>query len=265
MFVISPAVGRRCGAIRTSLAHPRPRYRRMSLKNANATPARARVRTFMGGQMCPSSGKCDNQIVLMTGATGGIGRELAQELCARNVAHLILAARDIKKSFTTKAHLKKLYPNVHIELREVNLESFADIRQFAEAIRKDYVRIDVLINGAGGKLPATITDDGCERNMQVNYLGHFLLTILLLPLLKRSARGRVINFTAHAYASAKFSGSNLLNGNAEQRSDGDAFALSKLAVVASSVALAKTLKGSYFYFYQGQMHTHTHARTKMTT
>lgn len=180
----------------------------------------------------------------MTGATGGIGNELAKELCTRHVAHLILACRDIKKSFTTKANLKKLFPNVNIEIREVNLESFDDIRQFAEAIRRDYSRIDVLINGAGGKFPSAKTADGCDLNMQVNYLSHFLLTNSLLPLLKQSAQGRVINFTAHAYASAKFGGNNLLN-SAEQSDGRDSFALSKLAVVASSIHLAKALKGMY--------------------
>lgn len=196
----------------------------------------------MGGQMCPSGHECDNQIVVMTGATGGIGKEIAKELCTRNVSHLILACRDIRKSFTTKTQLKKLYPNVNIEIREVNLESFDDIRQLAEAIQKDYSRIDVLINGAGGKFSANKTADGCELNMQVNYLGHFLLTFLLLPLLKKSSQGRVINFSAQAYASVKFSGNNLLNSY--EQNENDAFALSKLAVVASSVYLARALKGS---------------------
>lgn len=206
--------------------------------------------------MCPSTGKCDNQIVLMTGATGGIGHEIAKELCERNVRHLILACRDIRKSFTTKTQLKKLYPNVNIDIRELNLESLNEVRQFAAAMRKDYSRIDVLINGAGGKFSTTNdakTTDGYDRNMQVNYLSHFLLTNSLLPLLKQSEQGRIINFTAHAYASAKFSGNNLFgnrsnHSNNAMASSDDAFALSKLAVVASSIHLAAALRGLFYCF-----------------
>lgn len=195
----------------------------------------------MGGQMCPSNQQLNDKIIILTGSTGGIGFEIAKELCTRSVAHLILACRNLKKAAEIKNALIKVNANVIIDIRHLDLESMQSVRQFTQTIQNDFQKIDVLINCAGGKFKIKQTTDGFEQNVQINYLSQFLLTYLLLPLLKKSVQGRVINFTAHAYTSVKFSENNTLNSFEDD--DNTAFAISKLAIVSSSIYLAKRMKG----------------------
>lgn len=196
----------------------------------------------MGGQVCPSSEKLEQQTIVVTGATSGIGCEIVKELCKRSVANLILTCRDLTKGSKTKEQLLKAFPNVAIDVRLLNLQSLDSVRQFVQSIKKDYCKIDVLINNAGGKFPIDKTVDGFEQNLQVNYLGHFLLSCLLLPLLKQSKQGRIINVTAHAYAAVKLGG---INGilNSYENDNGNAFAISKCMIVAGTIGLAQRLKG----------------------
>lgn len=193
--------------------------------------------------MCPSNEKLNDKIILITGATGGIGHEIIKEFCSRSVGQLILACRDLQKAAELKTNLLKLYPHIKIDIRHLDLASIKSTRQFAESIQNDFNRIDVLINNAGGKFKLNKTIDNFDENIQVNYLSHFLLTCLMLPMLKKSAQGRVINVTAHAYTTVKFNEANVLNSY--EHNENNAFAISKLAVVASSIYLAKTLKGKW--------------------
>lgn len=196
----------------------------------------------MGGQMCPCSEKLEQQTIVVTGATSGIGFEIVKELCQRSVAHLIFTCRDLTKGNKIKEKLQKSFPNVAIDVRVLNLQSLDSVRQLVQSIQQDYRKIDVLINNAGGKFPIEKTVDGFEQNLQVNYLGHFLLTCLLLPLLKQSKQGRIINVTAHAYASIKLGGSNGIL-NSYENDVGNAFAISKCMIVAGTICLAQQLKG----------------------
>lgn len=108
----------------------------------------------------------------------------------------------------------------------------------------DYSKIDILINNAGITFhPYKKTADGFETHLQVNYLSHFLLTYLLIPMLKKSKQGRIINVAAHAYATGKMSIDDPLSilSTFHPR---DAFAHSKLAIVLSNKKLAKVLKST---------------------
>jgi NAD(P)-dependent dehydrogenase (short-subunit alcohol dehydrogenase family) len=107
--------------------------------------------------------------------------------------------------------------------------------------------VDILINNAGLTFhPFAKTEDDFETHLQVNYLSHFLLTHLLMPLLKRSKQGRVINVAAHAYMTARMNVDDPLgiSNLAPQFHPRDAFAHSKLAVVVSSRKLAEKLKAT---------------------
>lgn len=113
-------------------------------------------------------------------------------------------------------------------------------------IETDFEKIDILINNAGVTFyPYEKTCDGFETHLQVNYLGHFLLTALLLPKLLKSKQGRIINTSAHAYCAAKFDINDPLNTGtfAPSYHARDAFAHSKAAVVLSTKYLSKLLKG----------------------
>lgn len=105
--------------------------------------------------------------------------------------------------------------------------------------------IDVLINQAGVMFhPFETSEDGFEMHLQCNYLGHFLLTMLLLPLIKKAPQGRVVNVSAHAYSSGKIEFDDPLNLNGTEREfhARDAFSHSKLAIVLSTRHLAKLLR-----------------------
>lgn len=113
-----------------------------------------------------------------------------------------------------------------------------------DSLENDYERVDILINNAGAmyyKYEKTV--DKFETNLQVNYLGHFLLTHLLLPSLKRSDNGRIINVSANAYSSAQMGIDDPLHIGklAPLYHPRDAFAHSKLAVLLSTKKLAREL------------------------
>lgn len=142
--------------------------------------------------------------------------------------------------------VKKQQPSATIEIRHLDLRSFDCVKRFAKSVTKDFDKVDVLINNAGiifNKYDKTV--DGFESHLQVNYLSQFLLTSLLLPLLKNAVNGRIINVSAHAYASGKIDIDDPLNTGqwAPAYHHRDAFAHSKLCVLLASRHLAGELKG----------------------
>lgn len=114
-------------------------------------------------------------------------------------------------------------------------------------VENDYKKVDILINNAGVTfVPYKKTADGFETHLQVNYLSHFLLTYLLLPLLKKSKQGRVINVSAHAYSGGKMNIDDPLGvGNMVPVYHArDAFSHSKLAIILWTTNMAKILKST---------------------
>lgn len=133
--------------------------------------------------------------VIVTGGNAGIGKEAAKEL-ARRGAHVILACRNMEKG---QRAAEEIFADTGrtVAVKRLDLCSFKSVRQFAEEILNTEQRIDVLVNNAG-IFPDRIqlTGDGYEECLQANYLGHFLLTLLLTERLKKSAPSRVINLTS---------------------------------------------------------------------
>ncbi|XP_049518592.1 retinol dehydrogenase 12-like [Dermacentor silvarum] len=136
--------------------------------------------------------------VIVTGSNAGIGKETAKEL-ARRKARVILACRNVHRA-------QKAAQDIFAEtgetvvVKQLDLCSFKSVRAFAEDIIRTEPRLDVLINNAGACLffadKLILTEDGYEVGLQSNYLGHFLLTILLTELLKKSAPSRVVNLSS---------------------------------------------------------------------
>jgi len=153
------------------------------------------VKKYLNATMgiCKSPNQLDGKTVIVTGASSGIGKETALELAHRG-ARVILACRNIKKADSVKEMIVKESGNENVVVRELDLASLSSVRKFAAEILKSESRLDVLINNAGCvTLEKTLTEDGLELQMQSNHFGHFLLTNLLLGLLKKSAPSRVIN------------------------------------------------------------------------
>lgn len=144
------------------------------------------------------SGQLQGKTVIITGANAGIGKEAAKELAKRG-ARVILACRNVDKG---QRAAKEIDAEVgrSVTVKRLDLCSFKSVRQFADDVLRTEERLDVLVNNAG-IFPDRIqtTGDGYEECLQANYLGHFLLTICLIELLKKSAPSRVINLSSYLH------------------------------------------------------------------
>ena len=136
--------------------------------------------------------------VIITGANTGIGKETAVDL-ARRGATVIMACRDLKRSKIALHEIMKRTGSSNVILKHLDLASMKSIHEFAKYINMNVAKLNVLINNAG--LVSTPerreTEDGFEQTIAVNHLGHFLLTNLLLDLLKKSAPSRVVVVSSH--------------------------------------------------------------------
>jgi NAD(P)-dependent dehydrogenase (short-subunit alcohol dehydrogenase family) len=137
---------------------------------------------------------------LVTGATSGIGKATATAL-ARMGADLVLVARDPARGQATAAGIGAATGNPHVEVLTADLSSQASIRRLAEDYRRGHDRLHVLVNNAGGTWATRHTTvDGLELTFALNHLAYFLLTNLLLDLLRASASARIVNVTSGTQA-----------------------------------------------------------------
>jgi retinol dehydrogenase-14 len=140
-----------------------------------------------------------DKTVLITGGTSGIGRAAANEL-ARLGATVVFTYRNKAKGEETLKEIRKSTGNDQVYMLEVDLASFDSVRRLADAFRKDFKQLDVLINNAGGYFGyRRTTAEGYEYTFGVNHLSHFLLTNLLKDLLVES-NSRIINVSSAAQA-----------------------------------------------------------------
>ncbi|CAK1546171.1 unnamed protein product [Leptosia nina] len=194
--------------------------------------------------ICHSSAHMVGKVVIITGGNSGIGLETAKNLAERG-ARVIIACRSVKRGTEAKDEIIQATGNADVVYRHLDLASLRSVRDFCEKINKTESRLDVLINNAGaGGLGNYKTEDGNHIGMQVNYFGPFLLTCLLLPLLKSSAPSRIVNVSSlmHKYADAEMNFENL---NMEKYwSDYLVYANSKLYMNLTTVELARRLKGT---------------------
>lgn len=184
----------------------------------------------------------DEKTILITGSTDGIGKQTALEL-AQKGHRILIHGKDKSKGESTLEEIKKYSSNEKIELYIADFSSLKQVRQLASDIQKDHDRLDVLINNAGVySNKRVITEDNFELTFQVNYLAHFLLTIQLLPLIKKSSPSRIINVSSVTHQSADFDMNNL---QGELKYSGyNAYAISKLCDLIFTLELAERLKGS---------------------
>jgi NAD(P)-dependent dehydrogenase (short-subunit alcohol dehydrogenase family) len=136
------------------------------------------------------------KVALVTGASGGLGRETARALAAAG-ATVALAARDVEKTRAAVQSIRGHVPTAALESLQLDLASLASVRRFAAAFLSAHDRLDLLINNAGVMAtPFGHTTDGFELQIGTNHLGHFLLTGLLAPLFLAAAPSRIVNLTS---------------------------------------------------------------------
>jgi retinol dehydrogenase 12 len=184
----------------------------------------------------------EGKTCLITGATNGIGRVTAVELAGMG-AELFLSYRDKTRADETITEIRQNTGNDKIHLLKADLGSQSQVRVAAAEFLATGKPLHVLINNAGlGNTSKTMTADGIETVFAVNHLAYFLLTMLLLDRIKRSAPARIVNVASEAH---RFGTINFDDLGGEQRYRiFRAYSQSKLANILFTYELARRLAGS---------------------
>lgn len=139
------------------------------------------------------------KVVIMTGANSGIGFEAARALAQRS-AVVIMACRSLEKGQAAIKQIQDEDPQAQVILQQLDLADLSSVRQFGEAFLAAHDRLDILINNAGVMAPPySKTVDGFEMQFGTNHLGHFVLTGLLIDLLKKTPDSRVVTVSSYAH------------------------------------------------------------------
>jgi NAD(P)-dependent dehydrogenase (short-subunit alcohol dehydrogenase family) len=178
--------------------------------------------------------------ILVTGATDGLGRRVAFELAATG-ATVLLHGRSRERLEATLEEVREETGSEKLGSYLADLSSLGEVRALAEQVLTEQARLDVLVNNAGViARERRESEDGYESTFAVNYLAHFLLTHLLLPLLRASAPARVVNVASAGQSPIDFDDVMLERGYDPMR----AYTQSKLAQVMFTFELAERLRDS---------------------
>ncbi|KAH9645415.1 hypothetical protein HF086_000033 [Spodoptera exigua] len=167
--------------------------------------------------ICTSRKRLDGKTVIVTGGTAGMGLHIATDLAHRG-ARVIVACPFEDEGTNARKQIVKETGNENVVYKHLDLGSLQSVRQFAADILKNEDRLDVLLNNAGVGIPGDfLTSDGLNFIMQVNYYGTFLLTLLLIPLLKKTGQlgeaSRIITTGSVLHRIAKMELENLNKTN----------------------------------------------------
>jgi retinol dehydrogenase 12 len=184
-----------------------------------------------------------NKVVVVTGATNGIGLETAKALAGMG-ARLIGVGRNADKCATVSDQLRRESGNKQIEYLVADLSLPAQVRRVAENIKQQTDQLDVLVNNAGMYFARREESaDGIEMTWALNHLNYFLLTELLLDRWQAAPAARIVNVSSMAHAGAK--GINFEDVEFTQGYSGwMAYSHSKLANIMFTYELARRLQGS---------------------
>jgi len=179
---------------------------------------------------------------LITGGNSGIGKATALGL-ARMGATVIIVSRDKERGEVALADIIAKSGNQNLELMLADMSSQDSVRRLASDFKARHEMLHLLVNNAGVYLTRRITTvDGLESTFATNHLGPFLLTSLLLDLLKASAPSRIVNVSSDAHNGAKVDFEDL---QGEKKFSGwHAYGQSKLAMILFTHELAKRLDGT---------------------
>jgi NAD(P)-dependent dehydrogenase (short-subunit alcohol dehydrogenase family) len=178
--------------------------------------------------------------ILVTGATDGLGKRVASAL-ARRGATVLLHGRSPERLEATLEELRGQTSSQKVGSYLADLSSLGAVRDLADRILSEYDRLDMLVNNAGIIVQERKeSEDGYELTFAVNYLSHFLLTRLLLPLLKGSAPARIVNVASAGQSPIDFDDPMLERGYDAMR----AYSTSKLAQIMFTFELAERLSGT---------------------
>lgn len=182
------------------------------------------------------------KVCLVTGSSSGIGKVTAREL-ARMGATVVIVCRNRAKGEVTQAEIKEASGNAQVDLIVADLSELSQVRRAASEFLQKYAQLHVLIHNAGainGERKGT--PDGLENTFATNYLAPFLLTQLLLDVLKASAPARIVNVSSSGHTSGHIDFADLQG--TQSYSFMKAYTQSKLALIYFTYELADRLKGT---------------------
>lgn len=180
------------------------------------------------------------KVVLVTGSTDGLGRDVARRIAAAG-AHVLVTGRSVARGDSLVAEIAKSGKG-SARFYRADLASLAEVRRLADAVIQDTKRLDILINNAGvGFIFDTtrkFSAEGYEMHFAVNYLAHYLLTKRLLPLIAASAPARIINVSSGSQEPINFADVMMT----KRYVGGRGYAQSKLAQVMMTIDMAPALE-----------------------
>ena len=181
------------------------------------------------------------KVAVVTGGNGGLGFETAKQLAAHG-ASVVIGARNLEKAEAARSRIESTVPGAAIEVLPLDLSSLASIAAFAAAVKAAHSQVDLLFNNAGVMaVKEGTTADGFETQFGTNHLGHFALTMQLLPALLAAPAARVISTTSTArWRAGRY---DLSNPNMHGCYDPwDAYGLSKRANLQFAFELNRRLE-----------------------
>lgn len=184
----------------------------------------------------------DNKVVIVTGANSGIGFQMAKVLASKG-ANIIMACRNMGKSKKAAGKIQHKLHEEELKLMHLDLSSLKSVEEFAENFKKNFDRLDILINNAGVMAsPYRKTVDGFEWQFGINHLGHFALTGHLIDILGETERSRVVTVTSIAHFNGKIHFNDLSGASWYRRME--AYRQSKLSNLLFAYELQKRLDES---------------------
>jgi NAD(P)-dependent dehydrogenase (short-subunit alcohol dehydrogenase family) len=191
-----------------------------------------------------SMASTNDSIILITGATDGLGKRVARDLAARGAA-VLLHGRNADKGGAVLSELRRETGSEKLTYYNADFASLEEVRDLADQLLEEHDRLDVLINNAGIGFGAPGSGreesrEGYELRFQVNYLASFLLTLRLLPLLRRARPSRIVNVASGAQQPIDFDDVMLERGYSGHQ----AYGQSKLAQIMFTMELAARLNTS---------------------
>lgn len=184
----------------------------------------------------------NHKLIMITGANAGIGKVAALEL-AKQGHHIVMVCRSQERGQAAQSEIKATSGSEQVDLLIADLSVQADIRQLAAEFKQTYNRLDVLVNNAGAIFDKRQeTADKLELTFALNHMGYFLLTDLLLDMLKASAPARIVNVSSDAHRRGSINFDDLQHE--KSYSGFPVYSDSKLANVLFTYELARRLNGS---------------------
>ena len=139
------------------------------------------------------------KVAIVTGANSGIGFEVTLGLVKKDF-EVIMACRNMQKAEEAKVKILKIHPKAKVNPMNIDTSSLDEVKKFANLFLKKYNKLNLLVNNADIMMsPYKITEDGFENQFATNYIGHFALTGLLLPILTNTKDSRIISLSSLSY------------------------------------------------------------------